>query len=144
MFEKVLPITAPLPGVDAGEAVQKRKDHMDNTELMKKIEAYGADMSGIDGRFLGDSALYESCFRDLVCDPVFEELERAVSGREYEAAFLAAHALKGVLGNMGLTPCYDAICALVESLRAGDYQAVDAETSAVKGQLLLLRGMLER
>ena len=33
------------------------------------------------------------------------------------SAFEAAHTLKGVTGNMGLTPLYDAVCTIVEPLR---------------------------
>ena len=35
------------------------------------------------------------------------------------SAFEAAHTLKGVTGNMGLTPLYDAVCTIVEPLRTG-------------------------
>ena len=36
------------------------------------------------------------------------------------SAFEAAHTLKGVTGNMGLTPLYDAVCTIVEPLRTGE------------------------
>ena len=36
------------------------------------------------------------------------------------AAFEAAHTLKGVAGNLGLKPLYDAVCHIVEPLRRGE------------------------
>lgn len=48
----------------------------------------------------------------------------ALSKKDYTEAFEAAHTLKGVAGNMGLTPIYDVICTMVETLRNHDYAHV--------------------
>lgn len=107
---------------------------MGQSELMDRLEAYGADVKGIDERFLGDRELFERCFEEFMGDPSFADLERSLADASYENAFLAAHTLKGVSGNLGLVPFYDAICTLVESLRAKDYSCVDAENEEVQRQ----------
>lgn len=58
-----------------------------------------------------------------------------MKARDYTAAFEAAHTLKGVVGNMGLTPLYQAVCEIVEPLRKREqredygsfYQAIETE-----------------
>ena len=47
----------------------------------------------------------------------FEKLEGALKENNLEAAFDAAHALKGVFANLALSPVRDPICEIVELLR---------------------------
>lgn len=115
---------------------------MDAAELMRRVKEYGADMKGIGDRFMGDDALYESCFRIFAEEPAFDELDAAVTALRYDDAFAVAHGLKGVCGNLGLTPCYNAVSALTESLRSKDYHNIDAEFAEAKRQLLRARALL--
>ena len=45
-------------------------------------------------------------------------LEKALSAGDIKAAFEAAHALKGAVGNLSLTPLYDPINEITELLRS--------------------------
>ena len=45
---------------------------------------------------------------------------QALKDKDYGEAFTAAHTLKGVTANMGLTPLFDRVCAIVEPLRLGE------------------------
>ena len=45
---------------------------------------------------------------------------KALEAKDLKEAFEAAHALKGVAGNLALDPLYDAVCEIVEPLRAGE------------------------
>ena len=61
--------------------------------------------------------------------------------KNYKEAFEAAHSLKGVLGNLSLTPLYDKVCEITELLRAGedaDYAALTAETDGLREELRAL------
>ena len=64
----------------------------------------------------------------LFQDENMQKLGAALANRDYTAAFEAAHTLKGVVGNMGLTPLYEAVCVIVEPLRSrecrDDYAAL--------------------
>ena len=57
-------------------------------------------------------------------------LNLAIRSKNYEAAFEAAHGLKGSSGTLGLTPLYEAVCAVVENLRyePGETLEEDYET----------------
>ena len=86
-------------------------------EFRKIFEAYGADYNSTMARFMGNEALYVKFLDMLFKDDNLEKLGTALGQQDYEAAFAAAHTLKGVVGNMGLTPLFNAVCAIVESLR---------------------------
>ena len=86
-------------------------------EFREIFEVYGADYNSTMARFMGKEAMYLK-FQDMLFkDDNLEKLGTALEQQDYEAAFAAAHTLKGVVGNMGLTPLFNAVCAIVESLR---------------------------
>ena len=73
-------------------------------------------------------------------DAAFGKLSDAVGNDDRKAAFEAAHALKGVLGNLSLTPMYEKVSEMTELLRAGK----DADYALLLRQLLEQRDGLIR
>ena len=55
-----------------------------------------------------------------LADANFDKLREAVAAGDAKAAFEAAHALKGVAGNLALTPIYTPLSELTEQLRGKD------------------------
>lgn len=110
---------------------------MDTTTMVAALKAYGADTTGTLERFMGDADLYMDCIRLFQQNPGLDRLSAALDSKDYLAAFEAAHNMKGVLANLGLTPILNAVCDIVESLRnqnhcedarlAAQYQAVEQE-----------------
>ena len=86
-------------------------------EFREIFEGYGADYNSTMARFMGNEAMYLKFLDMLFKDDNLEKLGTALEQQDYEAAFAAAHTLKGVVGNMGLTPLFNAVCAIVEPLR---------------------------
>ena len=86
-------------------------------EFREIFEVYGADYNSTMARFMGNEAMYLKFLDMLFKDDNLEKLGTALGQQDYEAAFAAAHTLKGVVGNMGLTPLFNAVCAIVEPLR---------------------------
>ena len=115
---------------------------MEAATLFDRLKAYGADMSGIADRFMNDAELYEKCFRDFLHEPNLDALDRAMASGDHHAAFEAAHALKGLTGNLGLTPYFDTLCVLVEALRAKDYRHIDQQYAALTEAMAQLRQAL--
>ena len=106
--------------------------------LVEQLAARGSDTEGALARFLGDEALYSDCFRMFLTDPCFAQLEHALARQDLSTAFTAAHTLKGVAGNLGLTALYTALSALVEALRREQaeglavlYRAAESERDAL-------------
>lgn len=95
------------------------------------FEAYGADYGETMGRFMGNEAMYLRLMEMLFADDNLQKLGSSLEADDLKGAFEAAHALKGVVGNMGLTPLYKAVCTIVEPLRAretrDDYMALFEE-----------------
>lgn len=81
------------------------------------FNAYGGDNSIAMGRFFGNEGMYLRFLDMFFQDESFQQLENALDAGDLKDAFAAAHTLKGVAGNMGLTPFYEAVCVIVERLR---------------------------
>lgn len=81
------------------------------------FEAYGGNYDVTIERFMGNETMYLKFFDMLFQDDNLTKLEEAINAEDWHSAFEAAHTLKGVVGNMGLTPIYDAVSNIVEPLR---------------------------
>ncbi len=71
----------------------------------------------------------------------FDKLASSIEARDLDAAFDAAHALKGVTGNLALTPLYQAIFDITEFLRARtdtDYSELIKSITELRDQLAAL------
>lgn len=67
-----------------------------------------------------------------VADPSYQELDAALAKKDWEAAFRAAHTLKGVAQNLGLDQLQRVSSALTEALRGGKPLTEPALLEAVK------------
>lgn len=90
-------------------------------EFKNVFEAYGADYATTMARFMGNETMYLKFLDMFIQEENLQQLEDALKAGDLTVAFECAHTLKGVTGNMGLTPLFDAICAIVEHLRRGEY-----------------------
>lgn len=111
--------------------------------LLEILDQYDGDVEGVCDRFLGDEKLLLQCLRQFKEDQGFQLLERAVRQEEYNQAFEYAHGLKGVTGNLGLSPLYHELCKLVENLRAQEYESVSDDFFLVQVQYQLFLKMMK-
>lgn len=81
------------------------------------FERYGADYTVTMERFMFREEMYLRFLNMMLEDDNFPKLKAALEANDLDAAFDAAHTLKGVSANMGLTPLYNAVCEVVEPLR---------------------------
>lgn len=88
--------------------------------LREVFQKYGGDYETTMARFMGNEQMYLRILSMLPRDENLHKLGQALQAGDYPAAFDAAHTLKGMAGNLGLTPLYQAVCAIVEPLRAGE------------------------
>lgn len=101
------------------------------SELLSRLSEYGVDLSSTMERFVGNEELYLKCFDMFLSDGNLQLLKDALIQKDYEAAFNAAHTLKGITANMGFSPLLAPVSTLVEALRAGDYSDLDTQYAAV-------------
>ena len=83
------------------------------------LKAFGANVDEGLNRCMNNEQFYIRLIGMALADPGFEKLETALGAGDVKAAIEAAHALKGVLGNLSLTPLYVPTSELTELLRAG-------------------------
>ncbi len=82
------------------------------------LKAFGADTDDALARCMGNEAFYFKLIGKVLDDKNFEVLEQAINAKDLDKAFEAAHSLKGVLGNLSLTPVYDPVNEMTELLRS--------------------------
>ena len=81
------------------------------------LKAFGANTDDALARCMGNESFYFKLIGKVLEDRNFDVLEKAIISKDYDTAFEAAHSLKGVLGNLSLTPIYDPVNELTELLR---------------------------
>lgn len=92
-------------------------------------------------RCMGNEAFYFKLISRVVDDKSFQALEDAVAAKDLDAAFDAAHSLKGVLSNLALTPIYEPVYEITELLRERkdiDYSEYLKTISEKRGELSAL------
>ena len=84
---------------------------------VEKLRQFGANVDEGLQRCLNNEAFYLKLVSRFLEDKSFDKLKEEISNGNFEEAFKASHALKGVLGNLSLTPLYEIIYELTELLR---------------------------
>ena len=94
----------------------------------------GADVETTLKRFMGNEAIYQKFLGRFPDDPNYHNLGKNLEEGAFEAAYECAHALKGVVGNLGLTPIFDRVSDLVEELRNKAPEDVNVERAKEEWQ----------
>ncbi len=105
------------------------------------LRDYGANVTDGLARCMNNEAFYLRLVNMAVQDGNYGKLYDAVEQKDFDAAFKAAHALKGVLGNLSLTPLGEPVSKLTELLRShadADYAAYIALIKEQHEKLLAL------
>ena len=92
------------------------------TELLKD---YGMDIDSTLARFANNEALMMRFLLGFPKDPTMQSLRDAVAAGDREAMKVAAHSLKGLTGNLGLTPLFEASTQLMNTLRQTEDDVTD-------------------
>ena len=80
--------------------------------------AYGANVEEGLGRCMNNEAFYLRLVETVKDEKSFDALPQAIADGDLQAAFEAAHGLKGVLGNLAITPLFQPVIEITELLRA--------------------------
>lgn len=108
---------------------------------IEALKEFGADTEKGLNMCMGNEALYLRLVGSVPGEQRFDELVSALDKKDFDAAFDAAHALKGVLGNLSLTPLYDKASVITEHLRSRtdmDYSELIKELTDEKDALAKL------
>ena len=106
---------------------------------IEALKTCGVDVADGLNRCMNNEGFYLRLVNLALADGNFDKLSEAVGAGDRKAAFEAAHALKGVLGNLSLTPLYRCASEITELLREGS----EADYAALVGRLTEERGRLQ-
>lgn len=94
------------------------------TESSKtQLTAAGVDVNSALERFMGNEDLLERFLKKFPQDGNYQKFCAAMEAGDWETALTASHTLKGVCGNLSITPLFDLLTNQVAALRADDWQS---------------------
>ena len=106
----------------------------------EEMRAYLDIESGL-ARLRGNATLYRRMLGIFLNGAELEAFETAIAQDDFQHASEAAHALKGMAGNLSLDAVAKYSDILTESLRKGGYEASDLE--AYRDAVVKTRGYIE-
>lgn len=105
------------------------------------LREYGANVEEGLARCLNKEDFYLKMVNLGLADDRFEKLSDIIASNDLSAAFEVVHALKGVVGNLALTPLYEPISKMTELLRSQtqtDYTEYCETIKAERNKILAL------
>ena len=91
---------------------------------VEKLKTYGANVDEGLQRCMNNADFYLMLVNKSLSGNQVSDLEAAINNNDLQRAFEIAHGLKGVVGNLSITPLYNALVIITEDLRnkvAKDY-----------------------
>ncbi len=108
---------------------------------IQSLKDWGANTQEGLTRCMNNETFYLMLIKKVQQDTSLTKLLAALDAHDLDAAFEAAHALKGILANLALTPALIPVSELTELLRARremDYSDLAARTKAEMDALMAL------
>lgn len=105
------------------------------------LKEFGADTKEGLERCMGNEAFYIRLVKMIPGDANFERFYQAIDEGDLDTAFEAAHALKGVVGNLSLTPLTAPVNEVTELLRSRtdmDYSSYAKQIKEAHQKLIAL------
>ena len=110
---------------------------------IEALKSLGADTDEGLTRCMNNEAFYLRLVGMGLKDGNFGRLQQTIDGGDMKGAFEAAHALKGIMSNLALTPILEPVSEITELLRSGtqtDYKPLVDRILSAKAQFDALEG----
>jgi HPt (histidine-containing phosphotransfer) domain-containing protein len=108
---------------------------------IEKLKEFGANTDDALERCMNNEQFYIMLVEKALNDDSLERLDLALKNNNLDEGFEIAHSLKGVLGNLSLTPLYDIMVEITELLRSRtqmDYSPYMEKAISIKNSLVEL------
>ena len=109
---------------------------------LETLKEYGADTEEALARCMNNADFYLKLVGKSLDDKNYDRLKEKIREKNFEEAFAAAHALKGLVTNLSLTPLAEPIIEITESLRAREDRDYSTLLSAMDEQLAKLKALV--
>jgi HPt (histidine-containing phosphotransfer) domain-containing protein len=110
---------------------------------IEKLKEYGADIEKGLNLCMNNEDFYLRMVSMILSEASFDDLSRALEADDLDGAFKAAHALKGVSGNLSLTPLYEKVTEITELLRAKTQMDYSELLSGILNEKKILQDLNE-
>ncbi|MCM1174666.1 MAG: hypothetical protein NC341_06395 [Blautia sp.] len=87
--------------------------------LFEELKELGVDVDGGLKRINGNEKLYTKLLGSFIKSINTYHVEADFDGTDYNETIEKAHAIKGISGNLSITPVYEAYTKIVDLLRTG-------------------------
>lgn len=110
---------------------------------IEELKAYGANTEEALSRLMGNESFYLALIPKVFKDKNFDLLSSGIAEGDLDKAFDAAHSLKGVLGNLELTPILRPMLEITELLRHKENADYDSYLEEIFRQKAALEKLFE-
>lgn len=105
------------PRVERSCRKEQKDERSTVMSMLDELKEMGVNIEDALQRFMNNSALYEKMLGKLVKNVREIEVLPSIEAGDYNAACDKAHTLKGVMGNLSITPLYKSYTQIVNLLR---------------------------
>ena len=95
-------------------------------------ESVGYELDDVKSRLTDNEEFIARILKKFSEDGNCSRLEKALASEDYTDAYEAAHAIKGMTSNMGLSRQYDLAFKITEKLKSSDYEGLDSLCAELK------------
>ena len=106
------------------------------------LRDFGADVDDGLTRCMNNGDFYLKLVNMTLSEDKLDVIEENINKGDLSAAFSAAHAMKGVFGNLALTPIYTPVSEITERLRANESDGYSKLLNEAKLQMDKLRELI--
>ncbi len=100
--------------------------------LLTALREIGVDVDGTISRFMNNSEIYIKFLARFPDEDRITPINEAVAAKDYEKLLAAAHKLKGVSANLGMTELSGKAAEIVTKLRNEIYEGFEADAAEVE------------
>ncbi len=86
----------------------------------ERLKEYGVNVPEALERFMGNEKFYLVTLKKFPASVETHEVREKITSGDQSTAIANAHTLKGVTGNLSMTPLYEAYVEIVQSLKIGE------------------------
>lgn len=100
-------------------------------DLLNELEKLGVNTNEALERFSGNSSLYIRMLGKFPASINDLEVMPCIESGDIETSITRAHTIKGVTGNLSITPLYNSYTKIVNDLRAGNPNSAKEELEKI-------------
>lgn len=100
-------------------------------EDKERMESAGYDVNGALARFVNNEILFMTFLKKFPTDEHYAAIRPNIDNGNIDEAYKAAHAIKGVAGNLGLTPVFETVNDMLILIKHKD-ETPDFDTKVVE------------